>query len=98
MLVVSFTLLSVNPQSGRFTNNSLSVPHAHSLSVCLFLSICDVCVCFLVYLSVSLYFSHCVLRVLFHNHLFHFQIYIYMSIDVHADLPHESISVPPACL
>jgi len=28
---------SVNPQPWRFTNNSLGLPHAPSLSVCLFL-------------------------------------------------------------
>ena len=36
-------LQSVNPQPWRFTNNSLGLPHAHSLSVCLFLWDCVVC-------------------------------------------------------
>jgi len=31
--------LSVNPQPWRCTNDSLGVPHAHSLSVCLFLEV-----------------------------------------------------------
>jgi len=33
----------VNPQPWYFTNNSLCLPHAPSLSVCLFLSVCGVC-------------------------------------------------------
>jgi len=65
---------SVNPQPWHFTNNSLSLPHAHFLSVCLFLSVCVVCVCFLLYLSFYLCFASCVfcVTILFHihNHLF----------------------------
>jgi len=45
-----FSRLSVSPQLWRFTNNSLGLPHAHSLSVCLFLSVCVVRVYFLLYL------------------------------------------------
>jgi len=43
----------------RFTNNSLCLPHAPSLSVCLFLWVCVVCVCFLLYLSL---YPGCVVR------------------------------------
>jgi len=65
---------SVNPQPGCFTNNSLGLPHAHSLSVCLFLWVCVVCVCFLLYLSFCLCCQRCVVCVQFciHNHLFVF--------------------------
>jgi len=48
------------------TNHSLSLPHAHSLSVCLFLLVCVICVCFLLYLSVYLCFARCVFCVVFH--------------------------------
>jgi len=41
----------VNSQPCRFTSNSLGFPPAHSLSVCLFLWVCVVCVCFLLYPS-----------------------------------------------
>ena len=42
---------SVNPQPWRFTNNSLSLPHKHSFSVCPFLWIYVMCVYFLLCLS-----------------------------------------------
>jgi len=38
--------MSPQPSSWRFTNNSLGLLHAHSLSFCLFLRVCVVCVCF----------------------------------------------------
>jgi len=52
----------------------LGLPHAHSFSVCLFLWVCVVCVCFLLYMSVYLCAARCVFRVLFHlhNHLLEF--------------------------
>jgi len=55
---VSFELQRVNPQPWRFTNNSLSFPEAHSLSVCLFLWFCVVCVYFDLMISTCL--SACV--------------------------------------
>jgi len=36
-------LQSINPQPWRFTNDSLGLPHAHSMSVCLFLWVSVVC-------------------------------------------------------
>ena len=45
-LTVEWALPSVNPQPWRFTSNSLGLPHVHSLSVCLFLWVCVVRVCF----------------------------------------------------
>jgi len=64
-------LRSVNFQPWCFTNNSLGLPHAHSLSVCLFLWFCVVCVCFLLYLSLCLCCERYVLCVwfCFHRHL-----------------------------
>jgi len=64
--------LSVSLQLWRFTNTSLGLPHSHSLSVCLLLWVCVVCVCFLLYLSFYLCCARCVFGVLFyiHNHLF----------------------------
>jgi len=50
-LTAAWALSSMNPQPWRFTNNSLGLPHAPSLSVCLFLWVCVVCVCFLLCLS-----------------------------------------------
>jgi len=45
MLDVSFTHLSVNPQSWRFANNSLGLPHARKYFLCLpvSMSLCRVC-------------------------------------------------------
>ena len=40
---MDFPVPSVSPQPWRFTNNSLRLPNAHSLSVCLFLWACVVC-------------------------------------------------------
>ena len=67
-------VLSVNPKPWRFTNNNLGLPHAHSLSVCLYLWVCVLCVCFLLYLSFYLCCVRCVFCVLFciHCHLFVF--------------------------
>jgi len=67
-------LRSVNSQPWRFTNNSLGLPYAHSLSVCLYLWVCVVCACFLLYLSVYLRWARGVFCVLFYicNHLFVF--------------------------
>jgi len=50
----------------------ISPPHAPSLSVCLFLWVCVVCVCFLLYLSLYMCFASCVFCVWFciHNHIF----------------------------
>ena len=42
-LTAAWALPSVNLQPWRFTNNSLGLPPAHSLSVCLFLWVCVVC-------------------------------------------------------
>ena len=39
-------ILSFNSQPWRFTNNSLGLPRAHSLSDCLSLWVCVVCLCF----------------------------------------------------
>jgi len=50
----------MNPQPWRFTNNTLSLPPALSLSVCLFLWLCVVCVYFLLYLSFWLCCESCV--------------------------------------
>jgi len=63
---------SVNPQPWPFTNHSVSLPHAPSLSVCLFLWVCIVCVCFLLYRFFYLLCARCVFWVWFciHNHLF----------------------------
>jgi len=63
---------SVNLWPWRFTNNSLGLPHAHSLSVCLHLWVCVVCIWFLLYLSVYLCCARCVFCVLLyiHNHCF----------------------------
>jgi len=63
---------SVNPQPWRFTNNSLGFPHEHSLSVCLFLWVCVVCVFFLLYLSFYLCCERCMVCDWFciHNQLF----------------------------
>jgi len=65
---------SVNNQPWCFTNNSLGLPHAYSLSVCLFLRVCVVCVYFLPYLSVYLCCERCVVCVWFCNddHIFVF--------------------------
>ena len=41
----------VNPQTWRFNNNSLGLPHAQSFSVCMSSWVCFVRVCFLFYLS-----------------------------------------------
>ena len=42
----------VNPQPWwRFNKKRLCLPHVHSLSVCLLLWVCVVCICFLLYLS-----------------------------------------------
>jgi len=73
-LTAAWALPSVNPQPWHFTNNSLGFPHAPSLSVCLFLWVCVVCVCCLLYLSFSLGCARCVfgVRVCIHNHLFVF--------------------------
>ena len=68
MLDASFTHPSVNPQPWQFTNNSLGLPHAHSLSVCLFLWVCVVCVCFLLFLSFYLCCKRCVFCVRFCIH------------------------------
>jgi len=43
LLDVSFEMRSVNPQPWRFTHNSLGLPPALSLSVCLFLWFFVVC-------------------------------------------------------
>jgi len=74
MSEVKFSLQSVNSQSWRFTNNILGLPHAPSLSVCLFLWVCVECVYFLLYLSFYLCCARCVFWVRFciHNHLFAF--------------------------
>jgi len=67
-LTVEWERRNVNPQPWFFTNNSLGLPHAPSLSVCLFLWVCVVCVCFLLYLSFYLCCGRCVFCVLFHVH------------------------------
>jgi len=67
-LTTGWALSSVNHQPWRFTNNSLGLPHTHSLSVCLFSLVCVVCVCFLLCLSVYLCFARCVYYILFHVH------------------------------
>jgi len=65
---------SVNPQPWRFTNNSLGLPDAPFLSVCLFPWVWVVCVCFLPYLSFYLCCARCVFCVLIYiyNHPFVF--------------------------
>jgi len=71
-LTVEWALPSVNPQPWCFTNESLSLPYAHSLSFCLFLWICVICACFLLYLSFYLCCERWVAFADFciHNHLF----------------------------
>jgi len=69
---------SVNPQPWRFTNNSLGLPHAHSICVCLSSWVCFVFVCFLLYLSVCLCHGcllcvPCFVPSSFPSHLFQFQ-------------------------
>jgi len=56
---------SASPQLRRFTDNGLCLPHAHSLSVCLFPRVCVVCVCFLLCLSFYLCCARCVFCVRF---------------------------------
>ena len=95
-LIVAWALQSVNPQPWRFTNNSLGLPHAPSLSVCLFLWVCVVCVCFLLYRFFYLFCARCVFWVRFciHNHLFVFFLlfleiyytYVTVPIDVRIHL------------
>ena len=72
MAYAEMVIRSVNPQPWRFANKSLGLLHAHSLSDCLFLWVCVVCVFFLLYLSFYLSCARCVFCVLFrvHNHLF----------------------------
>jgi len=71
---------SVNPQPWRFTKNSLGLPHAHSLSICLFLWICVACVSCLLFLSFYLCFVRCVFCVIhFQNRLFQDPIYTSVS-------------------
>ena len=74
MSEVQFLIQSVNPQPCHFTNNSLSLPHAPSLSVCLFLWVCVVCVSCPLYLSFYLCYARCVFCIWFYipNHLFVF--------------------------
>ena len=67
-LTVDWERRSVNPLPWRFTNKSLGLPHAPSLSVCLFLWVCVLCVCFLLYLSFYLCCARCIFCVLFHIH------------------------------
>jgi len=52
---------SVKPQPWHFTSNRQGLPHAHSLSVCLFLWVCVVCVWFCLYLSFYLCYAACFL-------------------------------------
>jgi len=81
-------LPSVNPQPWRSTNNSLGLPHAHSLSVCLFPWVYVVCVCFLLYLPVYLGFTRYVFSVPLHIHLtfLNFKTYIDMNVVLHITL------------
>ena len=58
----------LDAQPWCFTNNSLGLPYAHFFSVCLFLRVCVVCVCFLLYMSFYLCSARYVCRVLFHLH------------------------------
>jgi len=75
-LTAAWAQSSVNPQPWRFTNNSLSLPHAPSLSVCLFLSgFYESVSCVYAFFSTCL--STCVVcaacfcvRFYIHNHLF----------------------------
>jgi len=77
--------------------DSLSLPHAHSLSVCLYLWVYVVCVWFLLYLSLYLYCASCVFCVLFYIHITTFcflssfstnliDTYVTVPIDVHITL------------
>ena len=97
-LTAAWALSSVNPQPWRFTNNSLGLPHAHSLSICLLLWVCVVCVCFILYLSSYLCCARCVFCVLFYIHNLPFvcillfpanpiDTYVLVPIDVHIALP-----------
>jgi len=68
-----------NPQPWHFTHDSLGLPHADSLSVCLFLWVCVVCVWFLVFLSFYLCFARCVLCVIhIQNHLEYTSVSLFM--------------------
>jgi len=79
MLEVKFPSPSANSQPWRFTNNSLGLPLAHSLSVRLFLWVCVVCVCFLLYLSFYLCCVRCVFCVLFYIYR-HLLLFIRMTL------------------
>ena len=82
-LTIEWERRSVNPQPWRFTNNSLGLPHAPSFSVCLFLWVWVVCVCFLLYLLFYLCCVHCVFCVQLHIH----NTYVTVLIDVRTTLP-----------
>ena len=100
-LTAVWALLSVNPQPWRFTNNGLGLPYAYSLSVCLFLWVCVVCVCFLLYLSFYLCCARCIFCVLFyiHNHLFvFFLLFLQNSIDTYVTVPIDEHIASLICL
>jgi len=64
----SICLRNLNPQPWRFSNNSIGLPPAHSLYICLFYeSVSCVCALFSTCLS-YLCLVRCVFRVLFNNH------------------------------
>ena len=90
-------LRSVNSQPWHFTNNSLGLPHAHSLSVCLFacLPVCLFESVSCVYAFFSPCLSTCVpcaacFFALFyiHHHLFvFFLLFLQNSIDTYVTVP-----------
>jgi len=95
-------LLGVTSVNPRFTNNSLGLDHAHSLSVCLFLWVCVVCVCFLIYLSFYLCCAPYVFCVLFYipNHIFAFRLVPFSTnlIETYATVPIDVRTTLPICL
>jgi len=88
---------SLNPEPWLFTNNSLGLPRAQSLSVCLFFWAYVVCVYFLLYLSVYLCFARCAFSTLFHMYWIFFQ---FQNIDIFEcrckhDIVYMTLFVPP---
>jgi len=78
---ILFVFLGLYPRPPRL------LPYAHSLSICL-LWVCVVCVCFLLYVSVSSVSCARVFRVMFHLHDYRLQFRnkIYIPIEVHTTL------------
>jgi len=83
------------------TNNSLGLPHAPSLCVCLFPWVCVMCVCFLPYLSFYLCCARCVFSVLIYiyNHLFVFIFpFLQILIDTYVTVPIDVRTTLLLCL